>query len=134
MFLPSFLGVCLIGAGLHAAVGAHQKYRLASVPFLGVGAALVALIVLFLLRPVGVPGGKFELRSAGYDPDEVDAFMATITARVRADIETIRFHLARPGYEFAAVDDKIECLLGVATPTDGRHRVEGKHTYHASRP
>lgn len=90
--------------------------------------------MLFLLRPVAIPGGKFELRSAGYDPAEVDTFLATIAARPRADIETVKFHLARPGYEFAAVDDKIDRLLRGATPTDGRHRVEGKHTYHARHP
>src|SRR5450755_3363097 len=88
MFLPSFLGVCLIGAGLHTALGAHQRYRLAGLLFLGGGAALAALIVLFLLRPVAIPGGMFELRSAGYDPDEVDTFFATIDGRTSTVIDT----------------------------------------------
>jgi hypothetical protein len=134
MFLPSFFGVCLLGAGLHAAVGAHQNYRLVSLPLLGAGAALVTLVVLFVLRPVAIPGGRFELRSAGYDPAEVDRFLATVDGRTPTEIDTVTFHFARPGYEFAAVDDKLDRLRGGTARTDGRHRPEGKHTYHARRP
>jgi hypothetical protein len=131
---PTFIGAALIAAAVHALTGAHQSDRLASIPLFAAGAVLVTLVVLFLLRPVAVPGGRFELRSAGYDPDEVDAFMATIDLRTRVEIETVTFHLARPGYEFKAVDDKIDRLLGDATPTDARRRAEGKHTFHAMRP
>ena len=102
MFLPSFFGVCLLGAGLHTAFGAHQNDRLVSLPLLGAGAALVTLVVLFLLRPVAMPGGGLDLRSAGYDPAEVDTFLATVDERTPTEIDTVTFHIARPGYEFAA--------------------------------
>jgi hypothetical protein len=133
MFLPSVLGVGLIGAAIHALGSAHQD-RLASLPLFGAGAALVTLAVLFLLRPVGVPGGAFEMRSAGYDPDEVDSFLATVDRRAPVEIETVNFHLARPGYEFAAVDDKLDRLLPGATFADPRRPSEGRHRYHARRP
>jgi hypothetical protein len=133
MFLPTVLGVGLVGTAVHALAGAHED-RLAGLPLFGAGAVLVALVVLFLLRPVGVPGDAFEMRSAGYDPDEVDLFLATIDRRAPVEIETVTFHLARPGYEFAAVDDKLDRLLPGATPADPPRRAEGRHRYHARRP
>jgi hypothetical protein len=133
MFLPTVLGVSLIGAAINALGGAHPD-RLASLPLFGAGGALVTLVVLFLLRPVAIPGGVFEMRSAGYDPAEVDSFLATIDGRAPVEIATVTFHLARPGYEFAAVDNRLDRLLPGATPADPRGPSEGRHRYHARRP
>jgi DivIVA domain-containing protein len=123
MFLPVLLGGGLVWGGGTVLVTTHQQFRLGGALALSGGLALVVLCVLFVRRPTHDNAGRFELRSRGYDPAEVDAFLDDICHKNPADIRMATFHTARPGYHPAAVDDALDgYAIGRPVATVGKHR------------
>jgi hypothetical protein len=94
---------------------------------LTVGVPTCIFVLLWLMRPTSRSESTvadaalppFPTDSRGYDCDEVEAFFAGIASSSPAEIEAVRFHARRGGYERETVDRALDGWVaknGGATP------------------